>query len=113
MTQRDVAKLLNARFLEASEDYDREAVNFCGADMMSEALAFSHENTTLLTGLCNQQVIRTAEMLDVHAIIFVRGKQPTPEMLEMAKEKDIVVMSTCETMYNACGKIYHAIHKGE
>lgn len=113
MTQRDVAKILNARFMDASQDFDREAVNFCGADMMSEALAFSHENTTLLTGLCNPQVIRTAEMLDVHALVFVRGKTPTPEMLEMAKEKDIVVMCTDETMYNACGKIYHAIHEGE
>ena len=113
MTLRDIKEILNATVLDASQDLDREVCNFCGADMMSEALAFSHEDCTLLTGLCNPQVVRTAEMLDVHNIIFVRGKNPTPEMLDMAREKDMVVMTTEETMYNACGKVYHALHKGE
>ena len=112
MTQRDIAKLLDATFLDASKDIDREVKNFCGTDLMSEALAASKAFTTLLTGLCNPQVIRTAEMLDIQTVIFVRGKRPTDEMVSMARDRNIAVMCTADTMYDACGKIYFELHKG-
>ena len=71
--------------------------------MMSDVLAFVKDQTVLVTGLTNPHVIRTAEMLDVSCIVFCRGKKPDEEMLEMARERDIVVLSTRHTMYVACG----------
>jgi len=112
MTLEEVAKVLNARVLLGEESLNQKAEKFCGVDMMSEALAFSHDpGTTIFTGLCNPQTIRTAEMLDANAVIFVRGKQPTDEMLELAQDRGLVIMTTRETMYYACGKVYHAIEQ--
>lgn len=74
MTVRDVREVLGARVLAGEEHLDREVRSACGSDMMSDVLAFSKDHSVLLTGLCNPQVIRTAEMLDIVCIIFVRGK---------------------------------------
>ena len=76
MTARDVQKILGARVLTGEEFLDREVRSACGSDMMSDVLAFSKDHSVLLTGLCNPQVIRTAEMLDIVCLIFVRGKKP-------------------------------------
>jgi predicted transcriptional regulator len=73
---------------------------------MSDVLAYTEEETVLLTGLCNNQVIRTAEMLDLKSIVFVRGKRPTEEIIEMAKEDDILILRTEHTMYSASGILY-------
>ena len=86
MTVRDVREVLGARVLAGEEHLDREVRSACGSDMMSDVLAFSKDHSVLLTGLCNPQVIRTAEMLDIVCIIFVRGKKPDESMLEMARE---------------------------
>ena len=75
MTVRDVREVLGARVLAGEEHLDREVRSACGSDMMSDVLAFSKDHSVLLTGLCNPQVIRTAEMLDIVCIIFVRGKK--------------------------------------
>ena len=86
MTVRDVKDVLGARVLAGEEFLDREVKSACGSDMMSDVLAFSKDHSVLLTGLCNPQVIRTAEMLDIVCIIFVRGKKPDESMLEMARD---------------------------
>ena len=62
----------------------------------------------LLTGLINPQVIRTAEMVDMKAIVFVRGKEPTEEILELAREAGIAILATKLPMYISCGKLYEA-----
>ncbi len=80
--------------LIGEEHLDREVRSACGSDMMSDVLAFSKDHSMLLTGLCNPQVIRTAEMLDIVCIIFVRGKKPDDTVLQMAKERDLVVLAT-------------------
>ena len=87
MTVRDVREVLGARVLAGEEYMDREVRSACGSDMMSDVLAFSKDHSVLLTGLCNPQVIRTAEMLDIVCIVFVRGKKPDESMLEMARER--------------------------
>jgi predicted transcriptional regulator len=74
---------------------------------MSDILSYAKNQTLLLTGLTNAHVIRTAEMLDVTAIVFVRGKIPAQEVVDMAKEKGIVVLATEYTMYEACGRLYN------
>ena len=67
----------------------------------------------LLTGLVNPQVVRTADMMDMKCIVFVRGKRPDEAILKLARERDIVVMATALPMYPACGKLYLAGLRGE
>ncbi len=112
MKIRTVKELLDARLIVGEAFLDQEVVSACGSDLMSDVLAFVKEQTVLLTGLNNPQVIRTAEMLDVSAIVFVRGKQPTPDIIEMAVEQDIVLLSTDDTLFEACGKLYQGGLRG-
>lgn len=80
----------------------------CGADLMSDVLAFTHAGTLLLTGLTNPQVVRTAEMAGIKAIVFVRGKHPPRETLVLAEDKGIPLLATRYTLYEACGRLYSA-----
>lgn len=93
-------------FFEPQELSEEEFLNACGSDLMSDVLAFVKEKVILLTGLVNPQVIRTAEMMDIKAVIIVRGKQPSEEMLKLAKEKCIALYSTDFPMFQACGILY-------
>jgi len=80
---------------------------------MSDVLAFVKEKTVLFTGLTNPHVFRTAEMLDVTAIVFVRGKRPTDDILRMAVERKIAILTTNHTLYVACAILYqHGIPGG-
>lgn len=83
-----------------------EVTEACGSDLMSDVLAFVKEQGLMLTGLRNAQVVRTAEMMDIQAIVFVRGKSPSEEMVELAEEGGIVLMSTEHPMFAACGILY-------
>jgi len=80
----------------------------CGADLMSDALAFGENKGLLLTGLNNPQCVRTAEMMDIHCVMLVRGKEPDDALVALANEKNIVVMRTNFSMYTACGRLYEA-----
>ena len=108
MKIRDIKELLNAEILCFPEGLDKEVNSACGSDMMSDVLAYVKDQAVLLTGLLNSQVIRTAEMMDMICVVFVRSKKPTEEMLELAKEHEMVVLSTDLRMYDACGKLYKA-----
>ena len=98
--------MLDAEVLCGGEWLEREVISACGADLMSDVLAFTKEQGILLTGLTNIQVIRTAEMSDLVAIVFVRGKRPGPEVVEMANNMEIPLFSTRKQMYEACGLLY-------
>lgn len=102
----EVRDILGAEVLTGGELLDNEVNSACGCDLMSDVLAFVKDRALLLTGLMNPQVIRTAEMMDITAIIFVRGKQPEDALVGMAKMKDMVLMSTEYPLYVACGKLY-------
>ncbi len=102
----DIAKLLNAEVLCGEEELDREVKSACGCDMMSDVLAFVKEQAVLITGLCNPQVVRTAQMMDMGCIVFVRGKTPPAEVVALAEKADIVVLASKERMYVACGILY-------
>lgn len=78
----------------------------CGADLMSDVLAFTHAGTLLLTGLTNPQVVRTSDMAGVQAIVFVRGKLPPPETVALAEQRNIPLLASRYTMYETCGRIY-------
>ncbi|MBR6739873.1 MAG: hypothetical protein IKM04_02245 [Clostridia bacterium] len=104
----DVRSALCATLITEGDDLDREVSSACGSDMMSDVLAYVKDQAVLLTGLVNPQVIRTAEMIDMVCVIFVRGKAPTAEMIELARECGIVLMRTDLRMYEACGVLYSA-----
>ena len=99
-------ELLDAKVLCCEENIGRHVYSACGCDLMSDVLAYVKDQAVLLTGLVNSQVIRTAEMMDMICIVFVRSKMPNAEMLELAKDAGIVVMATDKRMYEACGLLY-------
>ena len=101
-----IKELLEADVLCGEEDLGKHVYSACGSDMMSDVLAFVKDQAVLLTGLVNSQVIRTAEMMDMVCIVLVRSKLPTPEMVELAKESGIVLLSSKKRMYDACGILY-------
>ena len=102
----DVKELLNAEVLCGEDMLDEEVYSACGSDMMSDVLAYVKEQGLLLTGLVNPQVIRTAEMMDMVCIVFVRAKKPSEDMIRLAERAGIVLMSTETRMYEACGNLY-------
>ncbi len=112
MNVQDIQRILRADLLCGEEDLGREVQTACGSDMMSDVLAYVKEQSVLLTGLVNPQVIRTAEMMDMVCIVFVRGKRPNEDMIELARERSIVVMSTQFRMFTACGLLYENGLKG-
>ena len=98
--------LLEAKVLCCEENIEKNVYSACGCDLMSDVLAYVKDQAVLLTGLVNPQVIRTAVMMDMVCIIFVRSKIPSEEMLSLAKESGIVVMTTNKRLYEACGLLY-------
>ena len=112
MKIRESAARANAEVLCCEELLDNEVHSACGSDMMSDVLAYVKDQGLLITGLVNPQVVRTAEMMDMRAILFVRGKKPTPEILALAKQCEMVIMASELRMFEACGLIYESGLKG-
>ena len=103
-----IQELLEAEIVCGEDKLDKEVASACGSDMMSDVLAYVKDQAVLLTGLVNPQVIRTANMMDMVCIVFARGKEPTDEMIELAKECGIVVMCTKKRAFEASGILYVA-----
>ena len=108
MTVKEIAEILHARFLCCEEEGERQVQSAFASDMMSDVLAFVTEDTVLLTGLINSQSVRTAEMLDLPALVFVRGKNPHADAVERARMIGMPALTTQMTMYEACGRLYGA-----
>lgn len=87
MDVRDVMRVLDADLICGEENLDTEVHDACGSDMMSDVLAFVKNQAVLLTGLVNIQVVRTADMMDMVCIVFVRGKEPDEDMIALAKRR--------------------------
>ncbi|HEY76755.1 MAG TPA: hypothetical protein G4O00_11345 [Thermoflexia bacterium] len=108
MKLRDVLEIIEGKLITKNADLDMEVQMGCGADLMSDVLAFTHEGTLLMSGLTNPQVVRTAEMAGIKAIVFVRGKVPPPETIALAEEKGIPLLASKYTMFETCGRLYQA-----
>lgn len=108
MKVEEMARILEAEYLVDGGNNDLEVCSACGSDLMSDVMAYVKENVALLTGLVNPQVIRTAEMMDIKVVVFVRGKNPGQTVVELAREKGITVLTTGDPMFIACGKLYNA-----
>ena len=99
-------ELLDAEVLCCEENLGKHVYSAFGCDLMSDVLAYATDQAVLLTGLVNPQVIRTALMMDMVCIVFVRSKTPNDEMIALAKENGIVMMRTNKTLYTTCGLLY-------
>ncbi len=108
MNLAELTKLLEAKVCYGEHKLDSQISFVCAGDLMSDILVFSQPHALLLTGLVNVQVIRTAEMLDIAAVVFIKGKKPTEEMLNLAKTKGIPLLTTQKTLYLSCGLLYEA-----
>ena len=108
MKIREIATLLSAEVLCGENMLDEEVQSACGSDMMSDVLAYVKDQAVLLTGLLNQQAIRTAAMMDIVCVVFVRDKRPGEDILDVARQNGIAVMTTTHRMFTACGLLYTA-----
>ena len=106
MKIKEIQDLLQAELLCGEDALEGEVYSACCSDMMSDVLAYVKDQGVLLTGLVNAQVIRTAAMMDMPCVVFVRSKIPTEEMLILAEECGIVVMRSSRRAYEACGMLY-------
>ena len=101
-----IRELLSAQVICGEEHVGDHVYSACGSDMMSDVLAYVKDQAVLLTGLMNTQVVRTAVMMDMRCIVFVRDKKPTPEIVELAAESGIVLLASPKRLYEACGILY-------
>lgn len=111
MIVQDIVDILEAEIINEG-DMQAEIKTACGSDMMSDVLAFVKEQSVLLTGLVNPQVVRTADMMDMHCIVFIRGKAPDETIIKLAQQRDITLLKTGYRMFTACGKLYDAGLRG-
>lgn len=106
MTLKEIKKLLQAEVIYGIDRLEEEIQWAGGSDLMSDVLAFGKPGILLLTGLTNAQSIRTANIIDAKAIVYVRGKKPDKEGIKLAREKEIPIFSTKYMMYTACGLLF-------
>ena len=103
----EIAELINGEILTGNAENGHLTKAF-SSDLMSDVLTLETENTILITGLANLQAIRTAEMSDIDCIIFARNKKVTAEMVNLAKENNMVVIRTPCSVFKTSGKLYNA-----
>ncbi len=108
MKLRQILEIVEGTLLTPDANLDLEISCAAGADLMSDVLAFAKPSALLLTGLTNPQVVRTAEVAEIAAIVFVRGKMPPPETVALAEEKGIPLIAAPYTMFELCGRLYEA-----
>jgi len=102
----DIRELLHAEVIVGQDKLDTPVKAGTASDLMSDMLTGENSGVVLLTGLCNVQVIRTSVIADVAAVILVRGKRPTQEMIVQAREHGLPLFSTPFTMYTSCGRLF-------
>lgn len=101
-----ICELLEAEILCGGDEMETEFKSACGSDMMSDVLAYVKDQGILLTGLVNPQTVRTAQMMDMKCIVFVRGKRPDEAVVSLAEDNGITILSTDYRLYTACGILY-------
>jgi len=106
MTLEEVKQILEADVLAGSDLHKIHVKMCCGADLMSDVLAFTKMGALLLTGLTNAQVVRTSDMADVVAVCFVRGKRPSEETIKLAIDGKLPLLTTRLPMFESCGRLY-------
>lgn len=108
MKLREVVSRLDAHVLAGAESLQREAVGAYAADLLSDVLNKTLPHAVLLTGLTNPQVVRTAEIMDLAAVVFVRNKRVGADIVALGVEKGVVLLTTHLSLYESCGLLYQA-----
>lgn len=106
MKLQDVQKILDAEVFVGYDQLNTVVKTAFGADLMSDVLAFAKPGSLLLTGLTNPQIVRTSDVLDIAAIIIVRGKRPLAETVQLAEELKIPILGTQYILFEAAGRLY-------
>lgn len=106
MTLSQIKKLLKCRVLCGTKRLQIDVKSAKASDLMSDVLRFSGPGKLLLTGLTNIQVVRTCDIAGICAVVFVRGKQPSAETVELSRNCDITILTTDLSMFEACGILY-------
>ncbi len=104
----DIVALLKAEVLAGHSKMGLNIAAALGTDLLSEVLVAPRDETVLLTGLTNVQVVRTAGLLEIRAVVLARGKRPDPETLRLAEETDLPLIATEHTLFESCGILYQA-----
>lgn len=107
MTLKEIVNVLDAKVVLGESQLDKDVDHAFASDLMSDVLTL-HDTPVLVTGLCNVQTIRTCDMANLEVVIFVRGKRPTDDMVELAEDNDMVLLATDYSMFRACGLLYEA-----
>ena len=106
MTLEEIRKALEAEVLCGQNRLGLVITSACGSDLMSDVLAFTRPHWLLLTALANPHVVRTAEMAELAAVCFVRGKEPEQETVGLAAEKGIPLLRTRLCMFDSCVRLH-------
>ncbi len=108
MTIHDIATTLDAKVVCGREFMHATIERGFASDLMSDVLTLDTDDLVLITGLCNMQTIRTAEMADINCVVFVRGKRVSPEMKLLAFELDMVLLECPFSMFRTVSKLHDA-----
>lgn len=108
MKLKEIIEALEADLLSEGVDQEKDISCAFGSDLISDILMCTKESTLLLTGLTNPQIIRLSDMIDLFGIVFVRGKVPQQEIIDMAKERGLPLISTKFTLYKSSGILYNS-----
>lgn len=103
----EISKILYARFLCGKKMEAREISRVGASDLMSDILAADSEHALLLTGLATQQVVRTASIAGIAAVVLIRDKIPAPDVIDLAKEEELPLLTTPLSMFVASGRLFH------
>jgi predicted transcriptional regulator len=107
LTLEDIVNVVDAKILcgkDRLRDLDVPRAYAC--DLMSDVLALCSPGALLITGLTNIQIVRTAQMLDIPGVLFVRGKTPMRDTISLADESGISLIVSNMSMFQVCGLLY-------
>jgi hypothetical protein len=102
----EIIRHTEAKIASGNLNDDKNMTKAFSSDLMSDVLTLDEENILLISGLANVQLIRTAEMADISAVLLARNKKATPEMVELANENGLVILETPFSIYKASGVLY-------
>jgi predicted transcriptional regulator len=106
LTLEEISKLIECKVITGEKLLGEDFTEVCGADLMSDVLAFTVPGALLLTGLRNVQSVITSHVAEVRAIVYVRGKMPDEEAIKLAEQKQIPLLSSKLSMFEACGRLF-------
>lgn len=106
MKLKEIVEAIQGEVIWGTQYLEREVDNAFACDLISDILMCIKEQTLLLTGLTNPQIIRLSDMIDLFGIVFVRGKKPSNSLIEMAKERELPIITTNFTMYQTSGILF-------